>query len=479
MDQRPLVDDLVRYLWRTQPGTTANPGSSDSSDAGLSKKRKLAVDASGTGEAVGEKAKGQLILALLNVSFQMPRKKLDLVVFQQPSGGIQLLLLNSNEKDALKSGSVSCDHAQVQARLGQRWIESAFPATAIDFAFLLPTPGKVKAFYSAVWVLNQAVTGSESHVVFGWGADEGLTHRFQYYGSTDSPITRLTNLKDQYRLFCEYYLHQRVSEPEPSDFQTAAGRQMGQSTGNEGDKFAVRCHVKAKEGLLYFLREGIFFGFKKPIIFMKHDAIENIDVRSITSRTFDIAIVMKQDATAAAQTAPSSSATTKTKKVKPVEYEFQMIDHAEFDAFTLYLQKYRSKEKKANSSVSTAKNNQHDDMDEIDNPLTIGGRDVGEAQRDAMAFTQRLLADGSGDDDDVYDSEEDEDFVAGASSSSDVDSSEISDSGEDSQQEDDDDDEGEEEEDEEDDDGNEEESLGSRDTDADSDAGILSGGENA
>jgi nucleosome binding factor SPN SPT16 subunit len=73
---------------------------------------------------------------------------------------------------------------------------------------------------------------------------------------------------------------------------------------------------------LYFLPKSVFYGFKKPVLHFPHSSIVCMDVRSITSRTFNLLIEFKED----------SSKTTTT-------YEFEMLAKEEFENIMGYIKK--------------------------------------------------------------------------------------------------------------------------------------------
>ena len=58
--------------------------------------------------------------------------------------------------------------------------------------------------------------------------------------------------------------------------------------------FHVIAHRGAKEGYLYFLQNGILYGFRKPIMFFPIDTIREVTFTSILQRTFNL-LVSTQD----------------------------------------------------------------------------------------------------------------------------------------------------------------------------------------
>lgn len=113
----------------------------------------------------------------------------------------------------------------------------------------------------------------------------------------------------------------RVIEPDPSEFVSETAQPY-----KKGDK-AV--HVKAfrgsKDGFLFFLPTGILWGFKKPLIFFSFDSIDSVSYTSVLQRTFNLNI----------------NARGSTSKSEPQEYEFSMIDQAEFANIDAYVKRHQ------------------------------------------------------------------------------------------------------------------------------------------
>jgi hypothetical protein len=78
---------------------------------------------------------------------------------------------------------------------------------------------------------------------------------------------------------------------------------------------------------LFFLSTGIFFGFKKPVVFFGFDTIESISYTSVLQRTFNLNI--------AARTADDEDADEAV-----VEFEFSMIDQAEYAGIDAYVKRH-------------------------------------------------------------------------------------------------------------------------------------------
>lgn len=77
-------------------------------------------------------------------------------------------------------------------------------------------------------------------------------------------------------------------------------------------------------GYLFFLQNGIFFGFKKPLSFFGFEDIESISYTSVLQRTFNLNIAYKPSASAEVQ-----------------EIEFAMLDQADFPGIDTYIKRHQ------------------------------------------------------------------------------------------------------------------------------------------
>lgn len=82
--------------------------------------------------------------------------------------------------------------------------------------------------------------------------------------------------------------------------------------------------ANSSTGYLFFLSEGVFFGFKKPLQFFPLDNIQSISYTSVLQRTFNLNI------------AYSTQYPTPGEK----EVEFSMIDQAQFAGIDAYVKRH-------------------------------------------------------------------------------------------------------------------------------------------
>ena len=111
----------------------------------------------------------------------------------------------------------------------------------------------------------------------------------------------------------------RVEEPNKEEFSS----QLSQAVRKGETAYHVRAFRGAKEGYLFFLPTGIFWGFKKPLEFFPFRVIEAVSYTSILQRTFNLVVSIKLFSDA---------------EVK--DFEFSMIDQADFAGIDAYVKRH-------------------------------------------------------------------------------------------------------------------------------------------
>ncbi|KPI37054.1 Histone chaperone [Cyphellophora attinorum] len=100
-------------------------------------------------------------------------------------------------------------------------------------------------------------------------------------------------------------------------------------------------HVKAfrgsKDGFLFFLSTGIFWGFKKPLLFMGLEDIESVSYTSVLQRTFNLNIAYRKPPTSKAEIDQAEAA---GQLPEPEEIEFSMLDQSDYAGINEYVQRH-------------------------------------------------------------------------------------------------------------------------------------------
>ncbi|EEA27827.1 hypothetical protein TMatcc_003880 [Talaromyces marneffei ATCC 18224] len=114
--------------------------------------------------------------------------------------------------------------------------------------------------------------------------------------------------------------HTKVIRPDDREFVSATPEAH-----RKGEKaYHVKAHRGSKDGYLFFLSTGILFGFKKPLVFFSFDNIESVSYTSVLQRTFNLNITTRVD-----------------EKQEPQEFEFSMIDQADYAGIDAYIKNHQ------------------------------------------------------------------------------------------------------------------------------------------
>ncbi|KAJ3299193.1 hypothetical protein HK104_009726 [Borealophlyctis nickersoniae] len=236
---------------------------------------------------------GQLSYTICNVSFSSPaRKKFDL---QLSTSG--LALVNPT------TGAI--DHS--------------FPRSSISCAMCLPTANKVKAHHTVCILPSEgdaAVFGFDEDGA-GFRVKEAAEEKEWVLGKGLSARTRIAEMFEKASDIT-------WMEPDPRIFR--AKSKAGQPY--------VGAYMGTKDGSLYFFPAGILFGFKKPIIFVPHADIANLEIVNLTGRTFSLLLERRSGET----------------------HEFSMIDATDVEPVASYIEYQQAAARKQAFNANLAKN---------------------------------------------------------------------------------------------------------------------------
>ncbi|PWW78994.1 hypothetical protein C7212DRAFT_350224 [Tuber magnatum] len=258
-----------------------------------SKKRKVGDGKNGVKEEVKVEdvalGKGSVVITVKEISFSVPARK-----------KFTLLLTNS---------SMSAVNAATGA------VEFGVPWSEIQYVACLPVPDKAARQWNFCVFPKGAEglgDGSSDALVFtipdgapktATGDGMGAGHDTSTYKSL--LIAVFDSLLDK---------GTKVLGPDEKVFYSAVPQSH-----RKGEKaFHVKAHVGSKEGYLFFLKSGIMWAFKKPLIYFSFAAIESVSYTSITKRTLNLSIHVAEERGDA-------------------EFEFSMIDQEEYAGIDTYI----------------------------------------------------------------------------------------------------------------------------------------------
>ncbi|ETI22346.1 hypothetical protein G647_06420 [Cladophialophora carrionii CBS 160.54] len=254
----------------------------------------------------------EVVLEARDISFSLPqRKKLHLGIAQYGTD------INAAETSfAIFTRNPATNEVDMEV-----------PFSQFAYALRLPVPEKAAKQYNFVLVPRQQ-PGSSTGVVepIIWTVNAGPLK------SCTIPNEQLAKVAagpdDVLECALGFVLRQcnaSLSLPNADEFYSATPEPH-----RKGDKaYHVKAHRGSKDGYLFFLSNGIFFGFKKPLAFFAFEDIESISYTSVLQRTFNLNIAYR------------TSGGGGDADENPIqEVEFSMLDQADFAGIDEYVKRH-------------------------------------------------------------------------------------------------------------------------------------------
>jgi hypothetical protein len=151
----------------------------------------------------------------------------------------------------------------------------------------------------------------------------------------------------------------------------------------------VKAFRGSKDGYLFFLPNGILWGFKKPMMFLPHERIAAVSYTSVLQRTFNLSVEV--DMSVAGE-----------EELKE-EYEFSMLDQEDFGGIDGFVKRHGLQDKSMAEQRKAKRLNVNVVKDEDGN--VIGNAEAGELEKAANELGQQA--------DDLED-EDEEDYDPGS-----------------------------------------------------------------
>lgn len=286
-EHESLFGDIAHYINHLQH--TSSQESLKSQDEQPSKKRKLEqrpIDTEGWDK--------KSVCEVTDLSFSIPqRKKLKLSVNKSASAGLHAI------------------NASGTSEFGVNW-------DCVRDIVCLPVPEKAQAQYNFC-VLSATTDGLATDQMV-WTVPDSVPKDGAFVGSTTSQSG------ETYRTLLVAILNQalkpykkRVVEPDKQEFAS----QVVQAHRKAESAYHIKAFRGSKDGFLFLLPNGIFWGFKKPLEFFSFDAVDSVSYTSVLQRTFNLNIVARAAADA-----------------EPQEFEFSMVDQADFAGIDDYVKRH-------------------------------------------------------------------------------------------------------------------------------------------
>ncbi|KAF8938525.1 hypothetical protein BGZ58_000717 [Dissophora ornata] len=171
-------------------------------------------------------------------------------------------------------------------------------------------------------------------------------------------------------------------------------------------------HLKSNQGTIYLLPTGILFAFRKPILFLRAEAMEAVGIHSVLSRTFDFEVVMRNDADVV--TLEDLEGIPAENKEGKRAIGFGMVDTKEFARMEEWIKKAGIRDRslsedlkaKDKAPTTTSKKRERTADGSGDENESEAGQNVSSSQKDGTKSKKQREALDDDDDDD-----EDQDFA--------------------------------------------------------------------
>jgi hypothetical protein len=162
----------------------------------------------------------------------------------------------------------------------------------------------------------------------------------------------------------------------------------------------VKAFRGSKDGYLFFLPNGILWGFKKPLLFLPHERISATSYTSVLQRTFNLSVEVDM-------TVPGGEESTE-------EFEFSMLDQEDFGGIDGFVKRHGLQDKSMAEQRKAKRLNVNVVKDEDGN--VIGNAEAGELEKAAQEAEQEAVDEEDEDEEDYDPGSEGESEGSGSSS---------------------------------------------------------------
>ncbi|KKZ66101.1 histone chaperone RTT106 [[Emmonsia] crescens] len=397
-----LFEDIAKYTSTLRSGLGGASSASSqlrvaaAGEGPAAKKRKLINGGVGTGAGAsstndaallaGLTADAELQFYVQDLSFAIPQRKklrLELTRLLAPSAGAKEEYLRARNQASHE-------------------VEFGVPMSKIQHILCLPVPEKTQRQFNFCIIPEYGdgiTTVPDDQIAFEpivWTVPDGPP-RTAFLGS-GTPAMESANLAETYESYLKRMLddnlrHTKVICPSEKEFVSPTPEAH-----RKGDKaYHVKAFRGSKEGFLFFLSTGIFFGFKKPLIFFSFENINSISYTSVLQRTFNLNI----------------AACSPLRPDEVQEFELSMIDQSNHPGIDAYIKKHGLQDASLAEARRAKKLNINgmkggDGVDGVDGHAGAGsaandGGAGGEEEESELLKAQRELEDREDEEEEDYD----------------------------------------------------------------------------
>lgn len=276
-EKQEVVTKILDDMTRRSPMDTKRPREDDGEFEPHAAKRQRSYE-EGSSLTPTTAETEDAVFTLHSISVTSPlRKKVHITVYKS-----SLKFTNPNSKD----------------------LEATVPLSSLTRAFLLPTRGKSKPHWTIVLLSSDNAEGgklSNPQVIFGLDALASLALTTTTYSSAGEPavntVPKGSAAKPTILAFLAH-LGIPVLEPTPEVFKSACAGAISGVSANEDGVPGVEAYRGAKQGSLWFMKEGVLWGESKPCEFWALEDLigknEGLKVVSASGRTCTVILTRKE-----------------------------------------------------------------------------------------------------------------------------------------------------------------------------------------
>ncbi|TPX31589.1 hypothetical protein SmJEL517_g05096 [Synchytrium microbalum] len=195
-------------------------------------------------------------------------------------------------------------------------IEFTMAISSITHILCLQTPEKQKAHWTFVLI------GLPEAIAFGLEDKGGVEKGGGVKISKGSEVTVVEKVNSNKEPVIELLEALVAKKSSGSAKAIQSNEKDFKSVANKGKPY-VGANIGSRQGVMYCLREGIFHGFRKPMLFIPMNQIQTVGVSSVVQHTFSLTVdQIRGDDT--------------------VQHEFSYISTVEYDNVSTFLAKFKS-----------------------------------------------------------------------------------------------------------------------------------------
>ncbi|CZR59590.1 related to structure-specific recognition proteins [Phialocephala subalpina] len=271
----------------------------------------------------------------------------------------------------------------------------------IDYAFCLPVPEKTQKQYNYILFPKDSTISPSKPAANTPPTPEPIVFTIPDSAPKPGTISGLeaataSSVSDDYKTLFDWAVSGRLKAAGKSTKIVQADEKLFASEQRQAHRPGEKAvHVKAfrgsKDGYLFFLPNGILWGFKKPLLFLPHERIAAVSYTSVLQRTFNLSVEVDT-------TMPGGGESIE-------EFEFSMLDQEDFDGIDGFVKRHGLQDKSMAEQRKAKRLNVNVVKDEDGN--VVGNVEAGELEKAALeAGGQEGL--------DEDDDEEEEDYDPGS-----------------------------------------------------------------